>query len=116
MNSTRQRRKRMRTSMRTLSALAAAAVLAAGGAGVAEAALVEHDGPVLSKESDGQRSFRIEDDESGRAVRFRVNARTQFERIPGGFSGLKRGMVVSVDAKRTDRGLLARFVERDRNN
>ena len=61
-------------------------------------------------------SFRIKDDESGNKHRFRVNGRTRFERIPGGFSGLERGLLVSVDAKRTDHGLVARFVERDRNN
>jgi hypothetical protein len=99
-----------------LASLLAAALLAAGMSGSAQAALVEHDGPVLSKESKGKRSFRIEDDETGRAVRFRVNRRTRFERIPGGFRGLERGLVVSVDSKRTDHGLVARFVERDRNN
>ena len=97
-------------------ALAVAAFVGIGIAAPAQAALVKHDGDVLSKESDGAPSFRIKDDETGQKVRFRVNARTQFERIPGGFSGLKRGMTVSVDARRTDSGrLVARFVERDRN-
>lgn len=104
-------------------ALRAAAFVTAGVAALTIAAPapgrmapVEHDGKVLSKESDGARSFRIADDETGRKLRFRVTDRTQFERIPGGFSGLERGMSVSVDGRRTDSGrLVARFVERNRN-
>src|SRR3954447_21134880 len=78
----------------------------------AQAALRHFDGTVLSKNSDS-RTFRIET-EHGRNVRFRVNRSTEFERIPGGFSGLHRGLRVEVDAKRTDNGLLARQVERHR--
>jgi uncharacterized protein DUF5666 len=78
----------------------------------AQAALRHFDGTVLSKNSEA-RTFRIET-EHGRNVRFRVNRFTQFERIDGGFSGLHRGLRVEVDAKRTDRGLLARQVERHR--
>jgi len=100
---------------RWIGAIGAAALLASGVAATAQAAPVEHDGAVLSKESDGKRSFRIRDDESGTKLRFRVNARTQFERIPGGFRGLERGMVISVDGVRRDNGrLVARFVERER--
>jgi hypothetical protein len=100
-----------------LTALVAAALVATGSSAAARAVPVDHDGAFLSKESNGKRSFRIEDDESGRKLRFRVNGRTQFERVPGGFSGLERGMVISVDGFRRDNGrLVARFVERDRND
>jgi hypothetical protein len=102
---------------RWIGAIGAAALLASGVAATAQAAPVEHDGAVLSKENEGKRSFRIRDDESGTKRRFRVNARTQFERIPGGFRGLEREMVISVNGVRRDNGrLVARFVERERHN
>jgi len=44
-----------------------------------------------------------------------VNGATDFERIAGGFSGLHRGLHAEVNAKRTDRGLLARVVDRHRS-
>jgi len=102
---------------RTRRALAAGVVTAALGAGLAipaQAAPVEHDGKVLSKESKGTKSFRIKDDETGQKVRFRVNRNTRFERIPGGFKGLKRGLVISVDGRSKPNGLVAVEVERDR--
>ena len=109
--------KREKPIARWIAAIGAAALLAGGVTATAQAAPVDHDGAFLSKESHGKRSFRIRDDESGRRLRFRVNARTQFERIPGGFRGLERGMVISVDGVRRDNGrLVARFVERKRNN
>jgi hypothetical protein len=102
---------------RTRAGVAAlgAAVGLAGFAGSAHAAPVEHDGPVVSKESNGAKSFRIRDDESGRVFRYRVNRRTRFERIPGGFAGLKRGLVISADGRRNDNGrIVATEVEVDR--
>ena len=90
----------------------AAALFSALAASQARAALRHFDGRVLSKNSD-ERTFRIET-EQGRNVKFRVNRFTEFERIDGGFSGLRRGLPVEVDAKRTDNGLLAVQVERDR--
>ena len=78
-------------------------------AGEANAALRHFDGAVLSKNR-AETTFRL-NTQSGRVVKFRVNATTKFERLPGGFSGLQRGLVVQVDAKRTNRGLLARLVE-----
>jgi hypothetical protein len=90
----------------------AAALFSALAASQAQAALRHFDGTVLSKNSD-ERTFRIET-EQGRNVKFRVNRFTEFERIDGGFSGLHRGLPVEVDAKRTDNGLLAVQVERDR--
>jgi hypothetical protein len=101
---------------RTRSAIAAlgAAVTIAASAAPSQARPVDHDGTVLSKESKGANSFRIKDDETGRRLRFRVNRRTEFERIRGGFRGLERGLVISVDGRTTRRGLLATHVERDR--
>jgi hypothetical protein len=93
-------------------ALLLIALFSALAASEAQAALRHFDGTVLSKNRDA-RTFRIET-ENGRTKRFRVNRSTEFERIDGGFSGLHRGLRVEVDAKRTDRGLLARQVERRR--
>ncbi len=76
--------------------------------GPANAALKHFDGTVLSKHQD-PRSFEIRT-ESGQKRKFRVNGKTQFERIPG-FGGLHRGLKVQVNAKSTDRGLVARKVE-----
>lgn len=99
-----------------LGAVAAAGALAAGAAVPAQAAPVDHDGKVLSKESKGAKSFRIKDDETGKKYRFRVNRNTRFERIPGGFRGLHRGLVISVDGRTAPHGLVATEVERDRRN
>jgi hypothetical protein len=87
-----------------------AALFSALAVSQAQAALRHFDGTVLSKNSDS-RTFRIET-EHGRNVKFHVNRSTEFERIPGGFSGLHRGLSVEVDAKRTENGLLARQVEK----
>jgi cold shock CspA family protein len=43
-----------------------------------------------------------------------VNRRTEFERIRGGFRGLHRGLRVEVDARKTDRGRIAKQVEKHR--
>ena len=100
-----------------LAAVAAAGAIAAGAALPAHAAApVDHDGKVLSKESKGTKSFRIKDDETGKKYRFRVNRNTRFERIPGGFAGLRRGLVISVDGRTAPNGLVATEVERDRRN
>ena len=99
-----------------LAADAAAGALAAGTAVPAQAAPVDHDGRVLSKESKGTNSFRIQDDETGQKIRFRVNSNTRFERIRGGFSGLRRGLVISVDGRTAPNGMVATEVERDRRN
>jgi hypothetical protein len=104
---------------RTGTAVAAAAVAAALAAAVAlpaQARPLDHDGKFLSKESNGAKSFRIKDDETGRKLRFRVNRSTQFERIPGGFSGMERGMVISVDGHTSGSRWIADHVERDRRN
>jgi hypothetical protein len=93
-------------------ALLVAALFSALAVSEARAALRHFDGTVLSKNRDA-RTFRIET-ENGRTKKFRVNRSTEFERIDGGFSGLHPGLRVEVDAKRTDRGLLARQVEKRR--
>jgi len=104
-----------RTPVRMLTfAIAALAVFAALAASEAQAALRHFDGTVLSKNA-ANHTFRIKT-ENGNRVRFRVNGDTKFQRIPGGFSGLKQGMRVEVDAKRTDRGFLAKQVERKRRS
>jgi hypothetical protein len=78
----------------------------------AQAALRHFEGTVVSKNAD-RHTFRTRT-ENGNRVRFHVNRSTEFERIPGGFKGLKRGLRVQVDARRTDRGLLAKHVEKHR--
>jgi Domain of unknown function (DUF5666) len=93
--------------------LLAMAVFGALAATQAQAALKHFDGTVVSKNSDA-RTFRIKT-ESGNRVRFHVNGDTKFERIPGGFSGLDRGLRVEVDAKRTNHGRLAKLVEKHRS-
>lgn len=75
----------------------------------ANAIVRQFEGTVLSKKRHPKR-FRIRT-ESGAKRKFRVNAKTRFERISG-FGGLDRGLGVEVDAKRTNRGLLAREVEK----
>jgi hypothetical protein len=93
-----------------LTLAAAFALLGLFGAGQAGAVTLKHfDGTVLSKNRQAD-TFRLRT-ESGREVKFRVNATTQFERIAGGFSGLHRGLRIEVDARRTDNGLLARHVQ-----
>lgn len=100
------------TVMAVAVSLLVAALFSALAVSEAQAALRHFDGTVLSKNRDA-RTFRIET-ENGRTKKFRVNRSTEFERIDGGFSGLHRRLRVEVDAKRTDRGLLARQVEKRR--
>jgi hypothetical protein len=106
----RLRRARVAAFGSTLAVTAAVGALAAAGA---QAALRHFDGQVLSKSAASQ-TFRIET-QSGTRFRFRVNGATEFDRIPGGFSGLHQGLRVEVDAKKTDRGWLAKHVEKHRS-
>jgi hypothetical protein len=78
-------------------------------AAVTASAVKHFEGTVLSKKRHPKR-FTIRT-EAGQKRKFRVNATTKFERISG-FGGLHRGLDVQVDAKRTDRGLVARKVEK----
>jgi hypothetical protein len=75
----------------------------------AQAALRHIDGTVLSR-SAAKHSFRITT-QSGRQLRVKVNSSTRFERIQGGFGGLRKGMRIEVEAKQTSSGLLAVHVE-----
>lgn len=99
------------STWRTSWAIAATAAALAIGivAAPAEAALKHYDGTVLGKSASAS-TFRIKT-QSGEKVRFEVDGRTQFERIPGDFRGLERGLAIEVDAKRTAGGLVARNVE-----
>jgi hypothetical protein len=94
-------------------AILIAALFSALAVSQAEAALRHLDGTVLSKNS-ANHTFRMKK-ENGNRVRVHVNRATEFERIRGGFSGLHRGLRVEVVAKRTDHGLLAKKVEKDRH-
>ncbi len=102
----------MATTTRVPSLLATCAIFAAMIAGVlattAQAAVRHIDGTVVSKNGDA-RTFKIST-QSG-AVRIRVNAGTEFERISGGFSGLHKGLAIEVDARQTTNGLVAVQVE-----
>lgn len=102
------------TRVRLLTvAVAAMAVFGAFAVSQAQAAQRHFDGTVLSRNADNH-TFRIKA-ENGNRVQFHVNGNTEFERIPGGFSGLNRGLRVEVDARRTDRGWLATQVEKHRS-
>jgi hypothetical protein len=100
-------------SRRTTALVASAALAATMMLGVlalqAQAAIRHVDGTVLSKNSD-TRSFRIAT-QNGNRIRVKVTASTRFERIPGGFGGLHRGLQIEVDAKKTANGLVATQVE-----
>jgi hypothetical protein len=65
------------------------------------------DGTVLSK-SASAKSFRLTT-KSGR-VNVRVNSRTKFVRIAGGFGGLRKGARIQVDGVFAGSGVLARKV------
>lgn len=90
-----------------LLAVVTALALAAVAAPV-QAALRHIDGAVVSKNA-AAKTFRIST-QSGN-LRIGVNSSTRFERIPGGFGGLRKGMRIEVDAARTSNGLLAKHVE-----
>ena len=90
----------------TAAAVIAAGLLVAAVAAPAQAALKHYDGTVLGS---GQDSFRIKT-ESGRKLKFEVDGRTDFERIPGGLAGLNRGARIEVAAKAAGGSLFARMV------
>jgi len=85
----------------------AAALIATAFAGPASAAIRHIDGTVVSK-SAKDRSFKMST-QSG-TLRIRVDSATVFERISG-FGGLRKGLAIEVDAKRTGNGLLAKQIE-----
>lgn len=92
-----------------LASVVLAGVLAIGLlAAPAQAALRHIDGTVVSKNSDN-RTFKLRT-QNGNTVRVKVNGTTKFERIAG-FSALRKGMRIEVDAQTTSGGLLAKQVE-----
>jgi len=97
-----------RVSLFAVTAVVAAMMLGAL-ALQAQAALRHIDGTVLSKNS-AERTFRIAT-QNGNRIRIQVNSSTRFERIAGGFGGLRKGLQVEVDARRTADGLVAVQVE-----
>jgi Domain of unknown function (DUF5666) len=100
-------RKRV-TSMLAISVIAAALMLAVL-ATAAQAALRHFDGTVAAKNA-AAKTFQITT-QGGTKVTLKVNASTVFERIAGGFSGLRQGMQIQVDAAQAKGGLVAKKVE-----
>ncbi len=102
----------MANTKRFPSLLATCAIVAAMIAGVlattAQAAVRHIDGTVISKNST-KKTFKIST-QSG-TVQIKVNANTEFERIGGGFGGLKQGLAIEVDARTSANGLIAIQVE-----
>ncbi|HEX3239570.1 MAG TPA: hypothetical protein VHR18_05485 [Solirubrobacterales bacterium] len=102
----------MANTKRFPSLLATCAIVAAMIAGVlattAQAAVRHIDGTVVSKNST-KRTFKIST-QSG-TVQIKVNSSTEFERISGGFGGLRKGLAIEVDARTSANGLVAIQVE-----
>jgi hypothetical protein len=100
-------RKRV-SSIVLLSAVCAtlgAAVFAVG----AQAAVRHFDAIVISKDSASKTVLART--ESGAKVSFKVNARTKFERIGGGFAGLTKGLAVEIDATNAGGQWVATLIE-----
>ncbi|MGH2938943.1 MAG: DUF5666 domain-containing protein [Solirubrobacterales bacterium] len=100
-------RKRV-SSLFVISAVCAAlgVVVFAGGA---QAAVRHFDATVLSKSS-AAKTVQVRT-ESGAKLTFKVNARTKFERIGGGFSGLTKGLAVGIDANNASGQWVATQIE-----
>jgi hypothetical protein len=94
-------------------AMAVAALAISVFASSASAAISHFDGKVISKDASAQ-TFRVKT-QSGAKRTVQVNGNTKYERIAGGFAGLDKGLVVGIDAKKTDDRWLAKQVEKDRN-
>lgn len=75
----------------------------------AQAALRHFDGTILSKNVSAK-TLQIRT-QNGDQVRVKVNANTVFQRITGGFGGLRKGLRIEVEAKQTGSGLLAKHIE-----
>jgi hypothetical protein len=103
----------MRSRKRVTSLLAISVVAGALMLGVlataAQAALRHFDGTVISKDG-AAKTFKITT-QGGSKVTLKVNTSTVFERIAGGFSGLRSGMKIQVDALQSNGGLVAKKVE-----
>jgi hypothetical protein len=87
-------RKRV-SSIFVISAVCAALGVVVFAAG-AQAAVRHFDATVVSK-SGTAKTVQVRT-ESGAKLTFKVTARTKFERIAGGFSGLAKGLAVEIDA------------------
>jgi len=96
-------------SRRIASLLLITASMVAAFALPAQAALRHIDGTVVSKNA-ASHSFQIKT-QSGSQLRIEVNSSTKFQRIAGGFGGLRKGLAVEVEAKTTSSGLVATHVE-----
>jgi Domain of unknown function (DUF5666) len=88
-------RKKCLSSTFAIAALCAAlaAIVLAPGAG---AAVRHFDATVIAKDS-SSKTIQVRT-ESGAKLTVKVNARTEFERISGGFGGLTKGMAIEIDA------------------
>lgn len=75
----------------------------------AQAALRHIDGTVLAKNA-ANRTFRVTT-QSGATLRIEVDSSTRFQRLPGGFGGLHKGLPIEVEAKNSGHGLIAVRVE-----
>jgi hypothetical protein len=93
-----------------IASLAAVAALALAVLAIPAQAAVRHlDGTVVSKDAENH-SFRIKT-QGGNKIRIEVNSSTRFQRIAGGFGGLRKGLAVEVEARSTSNGLVATQVE-----
>jgi hypothetical protein len=90
-------------------AVTAVALTVAVAAAPAQAAVKHLDGTVAAKNAKAK-TFQITT-QGGRSVRFIVNSRTVFERISGGFSGLRAGAEIEVDFVQAANGKVAKQVE-----
>jgi hypothetical protein len=90
-------------------AIFAAALMVGVLATAAQAAAKHYDGTVISKNSTAK-TFRITT-QGGSKLTLKVNGNTVFERITGGFGGLKSGLAIQVNAVQTKAGLVAKKVE-----
>ena len=105
-------RKRV-SSIVGISAVCAALGVAVFAVG-AQAAVRHFDATVLSKNA-AAKTVQVRT-ESGAKLTFKVNARTKFERIGGGFSGLTKGLAVEIDANNASGRWVATQIEPDSDN
>jgi hypothetical protein len=88
-------RKKRVSSTFAIGAVCAALALAVFAVG-AQAAVRHFDATVVSKNS-ASKTVQVRT-ESGAKLTVKVNGRTDFERIGGGFAGLTKGMAIEIDA------------------
>jgi hypothetical protein len=94
----------------TLVITAVCAVLGAALlAGGAQAAVRHFDATVVAKDASAK-AVRVRT-QGGATVTVKVNARTRFERIGGGFAGLAKGMAIEIDATKSGGAWVATQIE-----